>query len=117
MIYEAPKDLGIWMRFHSAVRVLSVGTSTLDKKLYRAYYDCGIVHLSSDWFKDEYISTQLKRIEKIVAKGHPTLVLPEDVFVSVNRLYLHWRTATKMAQSIFDIYEYLTKLHIHQQIY
>lgn len=114
MIYDDPKDLGIWIRFNDAVRALCTAPGPLDKKLYRAYYDCGIVHLSSNRFKDEYISKQLKCIEQIVDKGYPKFNIPDGIFIPVNKLYLHWRTATKMAQAIFDIYEYLTKLHMSE---
>lgn len=109
MIFENPKDLSIWIRFNDAVQVLCTEPGSLGRKLYRAYYDCGIFHLSSRWFKDEYISKQLKCIEELVDKGHPRFK-----FIPVNKLYLHWRTATKMAKAIFDIYEYLTKLHMPQ---
>ena len=113
MIFEDPKDLGIWIRFNDAVKVLCTEPGLLNKKLYRAYYDCGIVHLSGKRFKDSYISKQLKCIEEIVDKGYPRFNLPKGVFMSIDKLYLHWRTAAKMAKAIFDIYEYLTKLRMN----
>ena len=95
------------------MKVLCTEPGPLNKKLYRAYYDCGIVHLSGKRFKDSYISKQLKCIEKIVEKGSLTITSTTGAPIQVSRFYLHWRTAIKMAKAIFDIYEYLTKLHMN----
>lgn len=113
MIFEDPKDLGIWIRFNDAVKVLCTEPGPLDKKLHRAYYGCGLFHLHNDWFDDKYISERLKCIEKIVEKGSLTITSTTGAPIQVSRFYLHWRTAIKMAKAIFDIYEYLTKLHMN----
>ena len=110
-IYEQPNDTGIWFRFHDAVRVLCTETGPLKKRLYRAYYDCGIVHLYSSNFRDEYIDKRLKYIEDIVSIGMPKLSGIAGVYFQVNCLHIHWKQATKMAETIFEIYEYIAKYH------
>ena len=63
--YENPLDYGVFYRFEEAVRILSTESGSLNKRLYRAYYDGGIFHLGSDNFNDEFIRESLRNIEKI----------------------------------------------------
>lgn len=108
-LWEGPAGIEIWLRFHDAVKVLCTKTGLLKRRLYSAYYDCGIVHLYSSNFKDDYVAKQLKCIEKIVNIGMPETNNIDGVFTQVNYLRIHWRQATKMALAIFEIYEYLSK--------
>lgn len=111
-VFDNPADIGILLRFRDAVKILCTETGSLGKRLYRAYYDCGIVHLYSSHFMDEYIAKRLKYIENIVIIGMPKTSGVAGVYFQVKVLHLHWKYATKMACAIFEIYEYLTRLRV-----
>ena len=112
-IYENPLDIGIFLRFEDAVKVLSTEPCSLNKRLYRAYYDCGIFHLHNENFKDEYIRSNLNYIETMVnigTEGIRKIKLPPGVYARPQQFDLHWKQASKTAKSIFNIYKYLIKI-------
>ena len=116
--YENPLDIGIFLRFEDAVKVLSTEPCSLNKRLYRAYYDCGIFHLHSKNFKDEYIRTNLRYAETMAGIGTESLrkiKLPPGVYTHFHKFDLHWKQASKMANCIFQIYKYLMEINGEQR--
>lgn len=114
-VFDNPADIGILLRFRDSVKVLCTETGSLGERLYRAYWDCGVMHLHSSNFQDDYIASRLKCIEKMVNIGTQKLNNVAGICFQVKVLRLHWRYATKMACAIFDIYEYLTQLRVGDQ--
>ena len=117
--YENPLDYGVFYRFEESVRILSTESGSLNKRLYRAYYDCGIFHLWSNNFKDEFIHENLLDIEIMANKGLQSIAkikLPPDCRIQSQKFDLHWRESTKMANSIFQIYKYLLRLRISAEL-
>lgn len=112
--YEKVSETSVWYRFQEAVRILCVGSGSLNERVYRAFYDARIFHLNYENFDDKYFRDTLKRISDIVHSGMPKLSLPAGVYVDVKRLNLHWKKAKCVAESILDLYEYLTKIQINQ---
>lgn len=116
--YEDPYDTGVFVRFEDAVKVLSTENGALNKRLYRAYYDCGVFHLGSNNFKDEFIRNNLHNIEIMADKGllHITRIkLPPDYHIRPQQFYLHWKQTAKMANCIFQIYKYLVELRLSKE--
>lgn len=112
-IYEDPCDYGILKRFEDAVEVLSTETGSLNRRLCRAYFDCGIIHLSSNNFDDKFIQDKLSMIEQAIEKGTEDIrkaKLPSYYYREVRTLKLHWKKSSEMANCIFQIYKYLTNL-------
>ncbi len=114
-VFDNPADIGILLRFREAVKVLCTETGPLGERLYRAYWDCGVMHLHSSNFQDDYIASRLKCIEKMVNIGTQKLNNVAGIYFQVKVLRLHWRYATKMARAIFEIYDYLTQLRVEAQ--
>ena len=118
--YENPLNYGVFYRFEEAVRILSTESGPLNKRLYRAYYYGGLVHLGSDKFENEFIRESLRNIEKIADIGLKYITkikLPPDYHISPIQFYLHWRQASKMANYIFQIYTYLVKLRTSKELH
>lgn len=112
-IYEDPCDYGILKRFEDAVEVLSTETGSLNRRLCCAYFDCGIIHLSSNNFNDKFIQDKLSMIEHAIEKGTEDIrkaKMPSDYYQEVRTLKLHWKKSSEMANCIFQIYKYLTNL-------
>lgn len=112
--YEKVSEISVWRRFREAACILCVGSGSLNERVYRAFYDATIFHLNYENFDDKYFRDTLKRISDIVHSGMPKLSLPSGVCVDVKRLNLHWKKAKYVAESILDLYEYLTKIQIKQ---
>lgn len=112
--YEKVSDAGIWRRFREAACILCVGSGSLNERVYRAFYDATIFYLNYENFDDKYFRDTLKRISDIVHSGMPKLSLPAGICVDIKRLNLHCKKAKCVAESILDLYEYLTKIQIKQ---
>lgn len=116
--YEDPLDFGVFSRFDEAIKALSTENGSLNKRLYHAYYDCGIVHLWSDNFEDEFIRVYLKEVEKMISdevKSIKDMKLSSD-YCRVHRQFdFHWKKASRMANCIFIIYRYLVKLRMTRE--
>ena len=83
--YESPLDYGVFYRFEEAVRILSTESGSLNKRLYRAYYDGCIFHLGSDNFNDDFIRSRLRDVEMMADKGLQNIIdikLPPDYHIN-----------------------------------
>lgn len=114
-IYYNPLDISIFLRFENAVRVLSTEAGELNKRLYKAYNYCGIIHLDSGNFNDEFIRKNLEDIQNIIREYNDLIdsfnVSPE-IRSHAWKFNIHWKKSVKMANCIFSIYKYLVELRI-----
>ena len=112
-IYENPLEYSVFLRFEDAIRILSTGGGCLNKRLYKAYYDCGIFNLASCNFKDEVLRNNLSNIERIVVLGMVpirSMRIHPKYYITQGRFKLHWKKSSQMAKCMFEIYQYLVDL-------
>ena len=87
----------------------------MSKRLVKAYYRCGIVHLDHRNFRDKIIKDNQLHIEKLVDLGTQSIrntKIPPDYHIELSQFYFHWRDASRMARCIYKIYKHLVDMRI-----
>lgn len=102
---DVKHDLSLYNRFYESIKILATHTGSLNKRLFNCYYYF-LIALSCEHFREPELESKWQYISQLM--NNPSKCTYYKHTAGGN-LHCHWKESKKMAESIFFIYNHITK--------